>query len=85
MSDAVRAVTVGRAIPLPGNDDRHRYRMNSGPVPEERSRSDGLGEAACSSTRACRRPDLPAAPMRSIDARYIGASILLVGRNFGCG
>ena len=81
MSDAVRAVTVGRAIPLPGNDiDTDRI------IPARYLKSitfDGLGEAAFIDARAAERA---AGRTHALDdARYAGASILLVGRNFGCG
>ena len=81
MSDAVRAVTVGRAIPLPGNDiDTDRI------IPARYLKSitfDGLGEAAFIDARAADRAAGRTHPLD--DARYAGASILLVGRNFGCG
>ena len=75
MSDAVRAVTVGRAIPLPGNDiDTDRI------IPARYLKSitfDGLGEAAFIDARAA---DRAAGRTHALDdARYAGASILLVG------
>ena len=81
MSDAVRAVTVGRAIPMPGNDiDTDRI------IPARYLKNvtfDGLGEAAFIDERAA---DSKAGRTHPFDdPRYAGGSILLVGRNFGCG
>ena len=93
MSDAVRAVTVGRAIPLPGNDidtDRiipARYLKSITSAASSGGRrsdaTDGLGEAAFIDARAADRAAGRTHPLD--DARYTGGSILLVGRNFGCG
>ncbi len=81
MSDAIRAVTVGRAIPLPGNDiDTDRI------IPARYLKSitfDGLGEAAFIDERAAERAAGRTHPLD--DERWTGGSILLVGRNFGCG
>ena len=81
MSDAVRAVTVGRAIPLPGNDiDTDRI------IPARYLKSitfDGLGDAAFIDERAAERD--AGRTHRLDDARFAGGSVLLVGRNFGCG
>ena len=81
MSDAVRAVTVGRAIPLPGNDiDTDRI------IPARYLKAitfDGLGEAAFIDERAAERAAGRTHPLD--DERWTGGSILLVGRNFGCG
>ena len=81
MSDAVRAVTVGRAIPLPGNDiDTDRI------IPARYLKAitfDGLGEAAFIDERAAERG--AGRTHRFDDERWTGGSILLVGRNFGCG
>ena len=81
MSDAVRAVTTGRAIPLPGNDiDTDRI------IPARYLKSitfDGLGEAAFIDERAAERD--AGRTHRFDDERFAGGSILLVGRNFGCG
>ena len=81
MSDAVRAVTVGRAIPLPGNDiDTDRI------IPARYLKAitfDGLGEAAFIDERAAEQAAGRTHPLD--DARFAGGSILLVGRNFGCG
>ena len=81
MSDAVRAVTVGRAIPLPGNDiDTDRI------IPARYLKAitfDGLGEAAFIDERAAERAAGRTHPLD--DKRWTGGSILLVGRNFGCG
>ena len=81
MSDAVRAVTVGRAIPLPGNDiDTDRI------IPARYLKAitfDGLGEAAFIDERAADRAAGRTHPLD--DERWAGGCILLVGRNFGCG
>ena len=81
MNDAVRAVTVGRAIPLPGNDiDTDRI------IPARYLKAitfDGLGEAAFIDERAAEQAAGRTHPLD--DARYAGGSILVVGRNFGCG
>jgi len=81
MRDAIRAVTTGRAIPLPGNDiDTDRI------VPARYLKSitfDGLGEAAFIDERATERAAGRTHPLD--DERWAGGSILLVGRNFGCG
>ncbi len=81
MSDAVRALTTGRAIPMPGNDiDTDRI------IPARYLKNvtfDGLGEAAFIDERAAERKAGRTHPFD--DPRYEGGSILLVGRNFGCG
>ena len=81
MSDAVRALTTGRAIPMPGNDiDTDRI------IPARYLKNvtfDGLGEAAFIDERAADRKAGRTHPFD--DPRYEGGSILLVGRNFGCG
>ena len=81
MSDAVRAVTVGRAIPMPGNDiDTDRI------IPARYLKAitfDGLGETAFIDERAAERGAGRTHPLD--DERWAGGSILLVGRNFGCG
>ena len=81
MNDAVRAVTVGRAIPLPGNDiDTDRI------IPARYLKAitfDGLGEAAFIDERAADQAAGRTHPLD--DARWAGGSILVVGRNFGCG
>ena len=81
MNDAVRAVTVGRAIPLPGNDiDTDRI------IPARYLKAitfDGLGEAAFIDERAAEQAAGRTHPLD--DPRYAGGSILVVGRNFGCG
>ena len=81
MSDAVRALTTGRAIPMPGNDiDTDRI------IPARYLKNvtfDGLGEAAFIDERAAERKAGRTHPFD--DARYAGGSILVVGRNFGCG
>ena len=81
MSDAIRAVTVGRAIPLPGNDiDTDRI------IPARYLKAitfDGLGEAAFIDERAADKAAGRTHPLD--DGRWVGGSILLVGRNFGCG
>ena len=81
MSEAVRAVTVGRAIPMPGNDiDTDRI------IPARYLKNvtfDGLGEAAFIDERAAEREAGRTHPFD--EPRYEGGSILLVGRNFGCG
>ena len=81
MSEAVRAVTVGRAIPMPGNDiDTDRI------IPARYLKNvtfDGLGEAAFIDERAADHKAGRTHPFD--DPRYEGGSILLVGRNFGCG
>ena len=81
MSDAIRAVTVGRAIPLPGNDiDTDRI------IPARYLKAitfDGLGKAAFIDERAAERDAGRTHPLD--DDRWTGGSILLVGRNFGCG
>ena len=81
MSEALRAVTVGRAIPMPGNDiDTDRI------IPARYLKNvtfDGLGEAAFIDERAADRKAERTHPFD--DPRYEGGSILLVGRNFGCG
>ena len=81
MNDAVRAVTTGRVIPLPGNDiDTDRI------IPARYLKSitfDGLGEAAFIDERAADQAAGRTHPLD--DARWAGGSILLVGRNFGCG
>ena len=72
---------MGRAIPLPGNDiDTDRI------IPARYLKSitfDGLGEAAFIDARAADQAAGRTHPLD--DARYGGGSILLVGRNFGCG
>ncbi len=81
MSDAARATTTGRAIPMPGNDiDTDRI------IPARYLKYvtfDGLGEGAFIDERAADRKAGRTHPFD--DARYAGGSILLVGRNFGCG
>jgi 3-isopropylmalate/(R)-2-methylmalate dehydratase small subunit len=81
MSDAIRAVTTGRVIPLPGNDiDTDRI------IPARYLKAitfDGLGEGAFIDERAAERDAGRTHPFD--DARWAGGSILLVGRNFGCG
>ena len=81
MSDAVRALTTGRAIPMPGNDiDTDRI------IPARYLKNvtfDGLGGAAFIDERAADRKAGRTHPFD--DPRYEGGSILLVGRNFGCG
>ena len=81
MSDAIRAVTVGRAIPLPGNDiDTDRI------IPARYLKAitfDGLGKSAFIDERAAERDAGRTHPLD--DDRWTGGSILLVGRNFGCG
>ena len=81
MSNAVRAVTTGRAIPMRGNDiDTDRI------IPARYLKSitfDGLGEGAFIDARAADRGAGRTHPFD--DPRYSGGSILLVGRNFGCG
>ena len=81
MNDAVRAVTVGRAIPLSGNDiDTDRI------IPARYLKAitfDGLGEAAFIDERAAEQAAGRTHPLD--DERWAGGSILLVGRNFGCG
>ena len=81
MKDAVRALTTGRALPMPGNDiDTDRV------IPARYLKNvtfDGLGEAAFIDERAADRKAGRTHPFD--DPRFAGASILLVGRNFGCG
>ena len=81
MSEARRAVTTGRAIPMPGNDiDTDRI------IPARYLKQvtfDGLGEAAFIDERAADRAAGRTHPFD--DPRFAGGSILLVGRNFGCG
>ena len=81
MSNAVRAVTTGRAIPMRGNDiDTDRI------IPARYLKSitfDGLGEGAFIDARAADRTAGRTHPFD--DPRYSGGSILLVRRNFGCG
>ena len=81
MSDAVRALTTGRALPMPGNDiDTDRV------IPARYLKNvtfDGLGEAAFIDERASDRKAGRIHPFD--DPRFVGGSILLVGRNFGCG
>ena len=81
MNDAVRAVTVGRAIPLSGNDiDTDRI------IPARYLKAitfDGLGEAAFIDERAAEQAAGRTHPLD--DERWAGGSILLVRRNFGCG
>jgi len=81
MSSAVRATTTGRAILLPGNDvDTDRI------IPARYLKNvtfDGLGDAAFIDERAAERKAGRTHPLD--DHRYAGGSILLVGRNFGCG
>ena len=81
MSDARRAVTIGRAIPMPGSDiDTDRV------IPARYLKQvtfEGLGEAAFIDERAADRKAGRVHPFD--DPRFAGGSILLVGRNFGCG
>ena len=81
MSEAGRALTRGRAIPMPGNDiDTDRI------IPARYLKQvtfDGLGEAAFIDERAADRAAGRTHPFD--DPRFAGGSILLVGRNFGCG
>ena len=81
MSEARRAVTTGRAIPMRGNDiDTDRI------IPARYLKQvtfDGLGEGAFIDERAADRRAGRTHPFD--DARFAGGSILLVGRNFGCG
>ena len=75
MSNAVRAVTTGRAIPMRGNDiDTDRI------IPARYLKSitfDGLGEGAFIDARAADRTAGRTHPFD--DPRYSGGSILLVG------
>ena len=81
MSDARRAVTIGRAIPMPGSDiDTDRV------IPARYLKQvtfEGLGEAAFIDERTADRKAGRVHPFD--DPRFAGGSILLVGRNFGCG
>ncbi len=81
MSEAVRAVTTGRAISMPGSDvDTDRI------IPARYLKQvtfEGLGEAAFIDERAADRRAGRVHPFD--DPRFAGGSILLVGRNFGCG
>ncbi len=81
MSDAVRAVTAGRAISMRGDDiDTDRI------IPARYLKSitfDGLGEAVFIDERAADRTAGRTHPFD--DDRFAGGSILVVGRNFGCG
>ena len=81
MTTAMRGLTTGRAIPMPGNDiDTDRI------IPARYLKNvtfDGLGEAAFIDERAAERKAGRTHPFD--DARHAGGSILLVGRNFGCG
>ena len=81
MTTATRALTTGRAIPMPGNDtDTDRI------IPARYLKNvtfDGLGEAAFIDERAAERDAGRTHPLD--DERWAGGSILVVGRNFGCG
>ena len=78
---ATRGKTTGRAIPMPGNDiDTDRI------IPARYLKNvtfDGLGEAAFIDERAADRKAGRTHPFD--DPRYEGGSIMVVGRNFGCG
>lgn len=75
------AQVIGRGLPLPGNDiDTDRI------IPARFMKCvtfDGLGEYAFYDVRHDSAGKSIDHPMN--DPRYEGASILLVGRNFGCG
>ena len=75
------AYVRGRGLPLPGNDiDTDRI------IPARFMRCvsfDGLGEYAFYDVRHDAEGKLIDHPMN--DNRYEGASVLVVGRNFGCG
>lgn len=81
MNSAVRSKVPGRAMPLRGNDiDTDRI------IPARFLKSivfDGLGSHVFEDDRAQLRADDKVHPFE--DERYQGASILVVGRNFGCG
>jgi 3-isopropylmalate/(R)-2-methylmalate dehydratase small subunit len=75
--DSVRRTVAGRAIPMPGNDiDTDRI------IPARYLKSvtfEGLGEHVFGDDRL-QDPEHP-----FNQAAYAGATILLVGQNFGCG
>lgn len=79
--ESVIASVRGRGLPLPGNDiDTDRI------IPARFMKCvtfDGLGEYAFYDVRHDGAGKPIAHPMN--EERYAGASILLVGRNFGCG
>ncbi len=79
--ESVIASVRGRGLPLPGNDiDTDRI------IPARFMKCvtfDGLGEYAFYDARHDGEGRPIAHPMN--EGRYAGASILLVGRNFGCG
>ena len=77
MTDYARRQVVGRGIPLPGNDiDTDRV------IPARFLKAvtfEGMGEHAFEDARK-QNPEHPFA-----QAVYQGASVLVVGQNFGCG
>jgi 3-isopropylmalate/(R)-2-methylmalate dehydratase small subunit len=79
--ESVISSVIGRGLPLPGNDiDTDRI------IPARFMKCvtfDGLGEYAFYDVRHDTSGKPIDHPMN--DPRYEGASILLVGRNFGCG
>lgn len=81
MNDAVRALTVGRAIPLRGNDiDTDRI------TPARYLKSitfEGLADASFVDERAAEQKAGRTHPFD--DSRFSNSSILIVGGNFGCG